>query len=1050
MKKITGLLTLLMVLAVQVIFAQDKTVSGTVTDQDGLPLPGANVFVKGTSNGTQTDFDGNYSITASEGATLVFSYIGMTTQEMVVGAQSTINVSLMADAQALDEVVVTGLGISREKKALGYSQQSVAGETLQQGKQVDVNNALAGRVAGVQIIGQSSSTFGNSQVRLRGEEGVLYVVDGVFMDNIGNINPNDIDDMSVLKGASATAIYGPEGRNGVIIITTKKGKAGVASFTIDHTTMINQVAQVPNYQNEYGGGYSQDFNVFSYDPATDPASFAAFDGHQYPDYWADESWGPRLEGQLVRHWDSWTPGTDEYGVLRPWVANPNNIKNFYETAPTFNTSFTFSKGGEGYNVRTSFNLIDEQGIVPNSSRKTVNFSLNATYNVSEKLAVTSVVNYQDRNTLNNPDQGYANIASNFNQWWQRQLDMDRLKNYEQQGQILSWNIRGPRDVRPLYWDSPYFQSYENLRQQENNAAFGKFSVNYKFNDAFDVVGEIRSTFNSYYNNDRGTTKSLLDPAYYAENHIRETKEHYFFMANYREKFLNDNLDIAASVGGDILSNGYKRLSASTAGNLSVPGFYNLANSSEPVTASTYYLNRKSRGMFAKASISWNNFAYLDGSYRRDWSSTAEPDNNKVDTWGISGSVLLHEILPANDFLTFAKVRTGYASAPFFPNGYEIFPVYTTGALYQGNGTLSVPSAQTNPVLKGGQREEYEVGTELNFFNNLARLDVTYFHRIDRKVPTRINIDGATGYTSTFVNSGKTQSKGIEVALNSAIVQKADWGIDVGVNFGTLKKTIEEIYPGINEVEIGSYTSNARLLNVVGQEWGSIYATDFARHTDGSIIFTSTDNFARKQNVNLGTVLPDFTYGFNTNFRFKGLSLFLGFDGQKGGLYYSRTERYMDHSGLTDYTAGLNDQGNPLRDPVASGGGIHIQGVLQTGTDPVTGDPISDGTVVDKYVDPQDYFNLGNLGNIYSNNVHDASYLKLRTMRLAYTFAGDMVNRFGLTSAELSVLGNNLWLIDSDLNWVDPSELERRNGYNWAEAGQLPMTSQFGVNVKLNF
>ncbi|TRZ41990.1 SusC/RagA family TonB-linked outer membrane protein [Robertkochia solimangrovi] len=1049
MKNFKGLLTLFMALVVQLAIAQEKTVTGTVTDQTGLPLPGANIQVKETSEGTQTDFDGNYTITAGVGQTLVFSYIGMKTVEVIVSSSNTYDVTLEEDAQALDEVVVTGLGIQREKKALGYSQQSVSGEAIQEGKQVDINNALAGKVSGVQIVGNSSSTFGNSEIKLRGESGVLYVVDGVFVDDIGNINPADIEDMSVLKGASATAIYGPEGLNGVLVITTKTAKSGKATFSIDHTTMINQIAALPDYQNEYGGGYSQTFNTFNYDPAVDPESWASFDGQMYPDFWADESWGPRFEGQMVRHWDSWVPGTPEFGELRAWEANPNNVKNFYNSAPTFNTTLDFAKAGEGYNVRSSINLVDEEGIIPNSKRKTVNFSTNAAFDITEKFKVTANVNYQDRTTLNNPDQGYGGLGSNMNQWWQRQLDMSRLRSYQRNGQIVSWNIRGPRDPRPLYWDMPYFQTYENLRNDEKNAVYGKLSLTYKFDEHFDVLAEIRSSFTSYYGNDRVTTKSLLDPGYYSEYQRRDTKEHYFAMANYKNKFLDDKLDVQVSVGGDMVDNKRKDLNANTNGDLTIPEFYNLAGSQDPASVSSYYRNSKTKGMFAKASLGYANMLYLDGSYRVDWSSTVNPDDNSVTTYGISGSFLVHELFPQNDFLTFAKLRAGYASAPYFPNPYQISATYDAGSLYQGNGTLSVSGTQNNPNLIGGVRDEYEIGTELSFLRNRIGFDVTYFNRIDDEIPTYVSLDGSTGYTGITLNSGRTTSTGVEFALRASILKSEDFSFDISANLGTLKKVVDEIYNDIDSYEISTYTSNMRLLAKVGEEYGAFYATDFARHTDGSIIYTSTDKFAIASNVKLGSLLPDYTYGLTANLRYKNLGLFLGFDGQHGGLYYSRTERYMDHSGLTSYTAGENDLGNPLRDPVADGGGVHIQGVLQTGTDS-NGNPTSDGTVVDTYVDAQDYFNSGNLGNIYSNNVHDASYLKLRTIKLTYTFGTDLVGGLGLDSAQVSVLGNNVWLIDSDLPWIDPSELEKRSGVNWAEGGNLPMTSSFGLNVKLTF
>ncbi|MCL7753568.1 SusC/RagA family TonB-linked outer membrane protein [Polaribacter sp. Z022] len=1046
--KFKGVLTLLLAFVVQITFAQEKTVSGTVSEAAGA-LPGVSIVIKGTNKGTETDFDGKYSISAKAGDILSFSYIGYKTVEKTVGGSNTINVTLEEDANVLEEIVITGQGIKREKKSLGYSQQSVAGEELQKGKQTDINNALAGKVAGVQIVGNSSTTFDNSDIKLRGETGALYVVDGILIYSISDINTDNIADMSVLKGSSATAIYGPAGRNGVIIITTKRAKAGKATFTIDQATTVNRVAALPSYQNEYGGGYSQTFNTFSYDPAQDPASWASFDGDKYPDFWADESWGPKLDGTQVRHWDSWIPGGDEFGNTRAWSPTTSDVEDFYETGITSNTNFAFAKAGDDYNIRTSLSLIDQGGIVPNSNRKTVNFSVNATYDITEKFSVTANINYQDRKTLNNPDQNYGNLGSNMNQWWQRQLDLDRLKNYDQNGQIVSWNIRGPRDARPLYWDMPYFHSYENTKNDYKNSTFGKISGTYKFNDKFSVLGEVRTTYNSYSGNDRGTTKSLLDPAFYSEYFWTNAKEHYFGMATYQDKFADGEIDFNISVGGEIVNETYRFSETETQGDLSIPEFYNLAGSTDPLKTTTELEQTKTRGMFAKASFGYKNMLYLDGSLRYDWSSTANPNDNRIQTYGVSTSFLAHKLFDKNETITFAKIRAGYATAPYFPDPYLVSNTYEAGDLYQGNGTLSVREEQSNPLLEGGIRKEFEIGTELRFINNRIGLDITYFDRVDENLPTEISLDGSTGYSETTVNSGKTTSKGIELGLSGTVIKSDNFSWDLAVNFGTLTKKVVEIYPGIESYDISTYTSNMKLQARVGEEYGLFYGNDFARHTDGSIIFTSTDNFARHANKKLGSLLPDFTGGLSTTLSYKNFDLFLGFDGQKGGLYYSRTERYIDHSGLTDYTAGLNDKGNPLRDPVANGGGIHITGVLQTGTD-ANGVPISDGTVVDKYIDPQDYYNLGNLGNIYANNVHDASYLKLRTVKLTYNFKPDVVEKVGLSGAQLSFLANNVWLIYSDLPWVDPSELEKRGGVNWAENGTLPMTSSYGLNLKLTF
>ncbi|TJY37816.1 SusC/RagA family TonB-linked outer membrane protein [Pontimicrobium aquaticum] len=1040
--------------------AQEKTISGTVSDESGMPLPGVNIIVKGTTNGTQTDFDGNYTITANTGDVLTFTYVGLKTVEQTIGSSNTINVTMQEDAAMLDEVVVTALGIKREKKSLGYAQQSVGGEELVKAKETDIADALAGKIAGVQIVGNSSTTFGASQIRLRGENNVLYVVDGVRVYAVNDINPDDVADISVLKGGSATAIYGPEGANGVIVITTKRGENGIAKFEIDHTTSINQVTNLPDYQNEYGGGYSQTFNTFAYDPAIDPVEWAAFDGQQYPDFWADESWGPKLDGTLVRHWDSWVQGTPEFGELRPWSPTKNGIDSFYEDAYTSNTSLAFSKAGEKYNIRTSLTYVDQNGIVPNTSNKTTRFALNTSYNVSEKFEFFANVNIEDTDRLNNPDQGYANLGSNFNQWWQRQLDFKRLRRYERAGQVVSWNIRGPRDARPLYWDMPYFESYENDRNWRKNSYFGKVGGTYTFNDNFNITAEIRKSFHSYYEDDRFTTKSLLADAFYTEFQIRNERTDYFAMANYSNTALDGDLDYTISAGVEKIEKDFRRLDINTTGDLAIPDFYNLTNSTGPLSAAA--ANRRDKvlekrdGIFIKGSLGYKKFLYLDGSYRLDWSSTANPDDNRIETIGASLSFLAHEVLPKNNVVTFAKFRAGYAEAPFFPNPYQTQSAFTVGTnLYQGLNTLSSNNTEANPNLIGGTRAEFEVGAELRLFNGKVGLDLSYFNRTDKDLPVTAPLDGGTGYNQIVLNSGKQSANGFEVSLLGDVIKNDNFTWELGVNFATLNKFVDAIYPGINNNDLSTYTSNMRLQERVGEEWGTLVGTGYATGPNGEILFEESSPgsgryyYSLKTNKILGNVLPDFTGGLTSNMSYKNWDLSLGFDFQKGGKYYSRTERYMDHSGLSKQTAGLNDKGNPKRDPVANGGGVHIVGLLQTGTD-ANGDPITDGTVVDTYADPQFLYNLGNLGQVYENNLHDASYIKLRSVKLNYNFEKDFVSKFNLTGASIGLFANNVWLIDSELNWVDPSELERRGGINWAEAGQLPPTRSMGVNLKLTF
>ena len=1052
--KFNGILTLLLALVVQISFAQEKTVTGTVSDNSGA-LPGVSVLIKNTTSGTETDFDGKYSIKAKAGDVLSFSYLGYKTVEKTVGSSSTINVTMVEDANVLDEVVVTGLGIKRDKKALGFSQQSVKGEDLVKAKEVDISNALAGKISGVQIVGQNSSTFGSSQIKLRGETNVLYVVDGVKVYSSSDINTDNVADISVLKGGSATAIYGPDGRNGVIVITTKQAEKGAATINVDYATTVNSVTNLPEMQNEYGGGYKQTFNTFAYNAATDPASWAGFNGQKIPEFHADESWGPKLDGTMVRHWDSWIVGAPTFGELRAWSPTKNDIDTFYDVSVTQNATVSFDKADEDYSFRTAISYLQQNGVVPNSKKEQTRIALNAKYNITDKLEFYVNMNYESRYILNNPDQGYGNLGSNFNQWWQRQLDFNRLRNYEQQGNLVSWNINSARSTKPLYWDSPYLHSYENLKHSNKNAVYGKVGANYAFNDNLTFTAEVRRTFNNYALTDRATTKSLLDQSFYYEAQTRNTQKEFFAMANYNNKFMDDKLDVDVVIGTEITENAYKKLDARTTGGLTIPLFYNLAGSKDPVRANynaaneNYVRNSESRGIFSKTSVGYKSIAYLDASYRLDWRSTANPDANRVETYGVSASVLAHKLLPKNDLLNFAKFRAGYSTSPFFPTPYQITSVYSVGTLYNGNGRLSVNNTQANPILEGGVRKELEVGTEMFFLNNKLGLDITYFNRKDEGIPVRVPLDGSTGYTGVTVNAGKTTSSGIEIGLSGDVIRTEDFTFGIAANFATLSKVVDFIYEGVKARDISTYTSHMRLQERVGEEWGLFYGRGFARGANGEIMFTSSNAYARQTNKYLGSLLPDFTGGLTTNFDYKNMSLSLGFDFQVGGRYYSRTERYMDHSGLSLKTAGLNDKGNPKRDPVSAGGGVHIVGVLQTGTD-ANGNPISDGTVVDKYVEAKGHYSLGNLGNIYENNLHDATYAKLRTIRFNYSLNKDFVNKFNIKSASIGAFANNVWLIYSELPWIDPSEIEKRSGYNWAEAGTLPSTRSFGLNLKLTF
>lgn len=1048
--KFKGILTLLLAFVVQVTLAQEKTISGTVSDASGS-LPGVSVSIKGTSKGTETDFDGKYSIKANIGDVLRFSYVGYKTLEKKVGASNTIDVAMVEDASVLDEIVVTALGIKRDKKSLGFAQQSVKPENLVRTRETDLNNALAGRVAGVQAIGAPSAGFGNSSIRLRGQDISLYIVDNVKVNSISDINTDDIADLSVLKGAAATALYGPEAYSGIIVITTKKAKKGQSTITLNHSTAMENVYLLPEYQNEYGGGYSQDFNIFSFDPSRHPASWSAFNGQPMVEYYADESWGPKLDGQLVRHWDSWIPGDPEFGKLRPFEANPDNVKNFFDTGIVNNTTVDFQKGGEGYSIKGGLVNIDRTSTVPNSFRRQVQAYTNIRFNITDQLEAYADINYQDRRTRNFPDNGYGNVASNFNQWFQRQLDMDRVKNYNRNGTFYSWNINSPDNLNPLYWDSPYFETNENLNFQTKNATYGRIGLNYTVNDNLNGYVELRKTYAAFESNDRLAFGGVNPVPFYSENESMSYRDELFGIVNY-SKDLTEDLDLNASAGFEVITLGGESLSARTNGGLTTLNFYSLNTSVDRPTVTNSSFKQKTRGVFAKASLGYKDMLFLDGSARFDWGSTANPEDNRVETYGGSVSFIFTKLLPQNDIISFGKLRASAASGPFFPGRYLTSTVYGIGTPYGSQGSLSTPGNFPNPLLEGGKRVDYEFGTELKLLQGKVDLDITYFSRKDKDLPSRVSLDGATGFTSTFLNSGQQTTSGVEIGVNFSPIKNEDFDWNIYTNFSTLSRKVDAIADGVDVNVLSSSWRGIQLQERVGEEWGAIYGRAYRRDANGEILLSSTGAPRYDTNQYLGNVLPDFTGGLSNNFRYKNFNLGFDIDFQSGGKVFSVTRMFNNYSGLGTETVGNNTLGNPVRDAVdgdgawyySTAGGVNSNsgGVLIEGVDETSGSPAS------YYVDPAVYW--GRLFALHERWLYDASYVKLRTIRLDYDLPSNVIEKTPFKKLNLGVFANNVWVIHSAIPGLDPSEIETRNGVNWTEGGQLPNTRTIGINVRMTF
>ena len=1089
--------------------AQRKVTGKVTSSDDSLGLPGVTVREKGTDNGVTTDLDGNFSLSVQDGATLVFSFVGYVTQEVAVGARSVVDITLEPDVTELSEVVVTALGISREESSLGYAVQEVDGDKVNMVGESNVVSSLSGKVAGVQIISSSGANLGGStKVRLRGmttlgESQPLFVIDGTPISNesfspsgrthyagggrdYGNlaadINPNDIETISVLKGPSAAALYGQRGANGVVIITTKKGKRGQGiGVDINSNTTFDKVYVLPEYQNQYGGGYTQNMGTFNYVAGVHPAEWAVLDGQPMPNYAADESWGPALDGRQAIHWDAWFPGHDDYLTTRPWSPNADNVRNFFNTGVSLNNNVALSGGNDDVKARLSLGNIRQSGVMPNSSLNKVNASLNVTANLSEKLTLSSQMMYVNTKGFGRPALGYSGgPVSSFNQWFQRQIDIDRLAIYENpDGTQRFWNIRGGdiaggrQPGQPLYWDNPYWDLYKNTSEDERDRFLGNVSLRYQITEDLAITGVARRDGYTQRIEERTAFGGLNLPSYTYQL-IQGQENNWEFLTEYGKNF--GDVSLNANFGGNIRQNWYTRSFQSTNGGLSVDGFYDIdASIDRPTGDDTYRQRKEVRSFYGSASFGFRDFLYVDVTGRQDWSSSLPVAENGYFYPSVSSSFVFSELIdvPA---ISFGKVRASIAQVGSDIGPYQIYPTYGIGAPYGQLASLSVPNTLPNEDLVPQTSTNMEAGLNMNFFNSRVRFDLAVYRNTVENQILNLTVPGSSGYSSALVNAGSIQSQGVELSLSGTPIQ-GDLTWDIDFNLARNRSTVLALAEGLENRELQLALSDGwgglRLNARVGEEWGQLtgggfqyfQATDangnpIDHENNGQRVVTGNGTFAYEGNKDLGSILPDFTGGLRNTFSFGSFDASAFIDYQIGGQFFSITKMFNAYSGLGIETVANNDLGNNLRDPLLDASGNVI---VDGDGDPVSSAPAeqvgpNSGGVrvegVDANGNPVAYYTsgityYGGLFGLNENWLYDATYIKLREVRIGYSLPSDLVSRIGLTSANVAVVGRNLWLIHTNVEGIDPSEIgEGAGGFNVAEGGVLPGVRSLGFNIKL--
>nr|WP_319398548.1 SusC/RagA family TonB-linked outer membrane protein [uncultured Carboxylicivirga sp.] len=1064
MRRLALIMSLLLFAGLNAMFAQTTTITGTVTDSEsGEPIPGVSVVVRGTTIGTITRVDGTYSLSVPEDATnLLYSFVGMKTKDVVINGRSTINVVMASESVGVDEVVVTALGVSREKKSLGYASQSVDAESLTAANNTNAVSALSGKVAGVQISGSNFAGSQNVLIRgassLTGNNQPLYVVDGVPLDNsnynststqtggggidYGNmsndLNPNDIATINVLKGSAATALYGSRGQNGVIMITTKSGKAGKKSFSVEVNSGVSfeQVNIIPRQQKLYGGSLTTE---------------KAANGEVYEtvEYGLDESWGPRYDAnRQVVHW--WGAADYEQGLTNapetaPWVYPESNYEDFFETGVTYTNSFSMIANEENSTVRLGYSNVSMTGTLPNSSQDKHTFNMNGKAKLWDGFAeVKANINYVYTYTKGRPEGGYGDksVFQKFFQWGQTQLDMDRLSNYKNpDGTQRTWNRASLADGTPVYSDNPYWTVYENYTDDDRERVFGTTGIKFNLTDYLNVEGNVYLDTYTFNIKDRLAVGSQAQ-SYFNLSNRQRTELNLEGKINFNKK-VND-FSLLASLGANQRKQHYTSMIGSTDGGLVVPGLYDLNNSVNQPTINDYQEKQLINSWFGYASIGWNNMVYLDASIRQDF-DTSLPTSDNVYTYpSVSLSYILSESLDL-PWLNMAKIRANYASVGNGTDPYNVNTVYSVGTPFNGSPSFSLPATLNNPTLRSEKTSEYEFGLEASAFNNRVSIDFSYYNRATEDQIVPVTVSASTGFRNQYINAGKIENSGVEFVLSGAPVVTTDFRWDIDVTFAKNNSKVLELPEGLDRIQLGAAPFGGAYVNASRNDpYQMIWGYDYIYDQNGNkVIDESTGFYAASGLKRIGSALPDYNMGIRNAFRYKNFDLSALIDIQKGGNYYSLTHMWAMYSGMDEKTAMATSNGNTIRED-----GLVLDGVIATDYD-------EKGNVIasrenDMRISASAFgaYHYHGYGTPSATSIFDASYVKLREVTIGYTLP--QITPL-IRKARISAYGRNLAVWGLDNKGIDPEATVNGSGnIQGMEGGIIPSTRSFGLNLNLTF
>jgi len=1044
-KKLQGKLTLFLVLIVTFAFAQEKTVSGTVSDKSGS-LPGVSVSIKGTSTGTQTDYDGKYSIKAKTGDIIVFSYVSFKTVEKTVGTSDTIDVVMVEDENVLDEIVITALGLSRDEKSLGYSAQKVKSDKITGTGQANLVNALNGKIAGVNIVSSSGAPGASANIVIRGASSIsgsnqpLFVVDGLPISNntdngsssgvlngtdfrdygktvgvnrAADIDPNDIESITVLKGGAATALYGNRAVNGAIIITTKKGKSGKGlNISLNTRLTFETVNKLPSFTHQYARGRNGAYSNVT--------------------HW---SWGPAYSDNPVfpagTSIDLAGTGTlaDVSGQAIPLYRD--NYKNFWSNGTTKQTSLSVSGGDDKGTFYASIGKNDQEGIVPNSLYDRINATIKGDYKINDKFKIGGYATY-------------ANTATRAHQGGD--TGFQGLGYYHHMFDITTRNWKDAQGNRTWFSTAvaePLWTVNEEVEKGETNRFIGSLNFSYDFADwlklsyrtGIDIYSDEKNMVRPI--SSVNTTNRLGD-LYEVRINNKDFNSDLLLSGNVA---LRDDLNLSFLLGNNVYEMLYDRLFVQGDG-LSVGGFNDISNA-VTVTANNLTNRKRTIGVFGEVSFDYKSTYFLTVTGRNDWSSTLPKEANSFFYPSVSGSVVLSNFLEEQeDWLSFAKLKGSWAEL-----GNDSQGLYATSDVYAkrdpnvlGLPRFTVSSTQGNPNIKPEISSTWEVGTELRFLDNLFGLDFTYYKRTTKDQVVSVPLSSTTGYGAYFDNAGEVVNKGIEVILEANDILRGLSGApkwDLLFNFSKNESEVISIPDGLDEIIIGyGYWNGANIVARPGLPYGTFVGSGYKRNTDGALLLDDAGYpQVADENLVLGDPNPDWLLNINNSISYKGFTLSATLQFRQGGEILNDSESFWVYSGLSKTT---EDRFYSASTPSANATAVFDGIIESTGEKSNIAAPLTNGY----------YHNLNSF--VDEAHIEDASWVRLRDISLAYSLPSKWLTKTGFKSVDISVNGRNLWL-KTNYKGIDPETNALGAGnVQGVDLISAPGTKSIGMGVKLTF